>query len=91
MSRAWAGGSTRRWRKLRAAVLMRDAWICQLCYLAIDPRLRPPHPKSATVHHIDGKAFGDNPHRLVAAHRDCNQEIGDPNATDPRPQPRTEW
>lgn len=30
MSRAWAGGSTRAWRRVRALVLERDHWVCQL-------------------------------------------------------------
>lgn len=30
MSRSWAGGSTRAWRRLRAFVLERDGFRCQL-------------------------------------------------------------
>jgi hypothetical protein len=30
MSRSWAGGSTRRWRKLRESVLNRDGHLCQV-------------------------------------------------------------
>lgn len=30
MSRAWSGGSTRRWRRIRRAVLERDRYCCQV-------------------------------------------------------------
>jgi hypothetical protein len=30
MSRAWSGGSTRAWRRLRLFVLNRDGWACQV-------------------------------------------------------------
>lgn len=30
MSRAWASGSDRRWRTVRARVLQRDGWTCQV-------------------------------------------------------------
>lgn len=30
MSTGWAGGSTRAWRRLRAFVLERDGWRCQV-------------------------------------------------------------
>lgn len=30
MSRAWAGGSSRKWRKLRETVLARDGYLCQV-------------------------------------------------------------
>jgi 5-methylcytosine-specific restriction endonuclease McrA len=92
MSKAWAKGSTRAWRRTRLAVLNRDGWICQLCHQRIDPRLRPPNPRSASVHHLDGKVYGDDPTRLVAAHRLCNLAAGDPTAApDPAPRPMTRW
>jgi 5-methylcytosine-specific restriction endonuclease McrA len=77
MSRGWAGGSTRAWRKLRLYVLARDRWRCQLLeddgqpcgrqlYQGhLDPRHR------ATVEHLDPLAEGHpllaDPSRLVAA------------------------
>ncbi|WP_435582904.1 HNH endonuclease [Amycolatopsis thermoflava] len=92
MSESWAGGSTRRWRKIRLAVLNRDRWICQLCEQPIDPNIRHPHPMSAHVHHPQGKINGDDPDQLVAAHRICNLRAGDPNAKpDPEPRPMTRW
>jgi 5-methylcytosine-specific restriction endonuclease McrA len=92
MSNAWAKGSTTRWRKLRLLVLNRDGWVCQLCGHRIDPRVRHPHPRSAHVHHTKGKAYGDDPEHLQAAHRECNLAAGDPTAApDPAPRPMTKW
>ncbi|GAB3154215.1 hypothetical protein GCM10027258_57760 [Amycolatopsis stemonae] len=92
MSHAWARGSTRQWRRLRRAVLDRDQWICQLCGKPINPQLRNPDPMSAQVHHAQGKAYGDDPAQLQAAHRLCNQQAGDPTrAPDPAPRPMTRW
>lgn len=92
MSRAWAKGSTRRWRTLRRWVLDRDRWICQLCSEPIDPTVPHPEPDSAQVHHTRGKAYGDDPRYLQAAHRRCNLDAGDPTAApDPTPRPMTLW
>lgn len=92
MSEQWSGGSTRAWRKLRRAVLDRDRWTCRLCGGRIDPALRHPDPRSAQVHHTKGKAYGDDPRHLVAAHRQCNLDAGDPTATaDPEPRSMTRW
>ncbi|MEV6879122.1 hypothetical protein [Amycolatopsis sp. NPDC051128] len=92
MSAGWTNGSTRRWRGIRAYVLDRDRWVCQLCHEPIERRHRHPHPRSAQVHHLDGKRHGDNPERCVAAHRQCNLDAGEPApAPDPEPRPLTEW
>lgn len=89
MSRSWSSGSTRRWRKLRAAVLARDGGRCRLalpgvCAGAADQ-----------VHHTRGKRHGDDPAHLIAACGPCNRAIGDPSTArrtpDPKPQPRTRW
>lgn len=86
MSRAWAGGSTRRWRRTRAMVLQRDSWECQL-------RLDGCTTVADQVHHTHGRALtGDDPQHLVAACRACNLRVGDPQRTpDPAPRPRTRW
>jgi len=86
MSRAWAKGSTRAWRRTRALVLRRDGWECQL--------RRPGCTALAThVHHVHGRTTtGDDPTHLVAACAHCNLSIGDPTRTpDPAPRPRTRW
>ena len=90
----WTNGSTRAYRKARAYVLERDRWTCQLCGQAISRNLKFPNPKSATAHHLKGKAHGDNPNDMIAAHLDCNQGAGAPalRATpDPEPTPTTRW
>lgn len=78
----WDRGSTRRWRKIRLYVLNRDNWICQLCDdgQPMDPNAHPRHPKAPQVHHLDGKKHGDDPTRCVAAHRECNLDLGEPDA-----------
>ncbi|MEU8636778.1 hypothetical protein AB0C38_31795 [Amycolatopsis sp. NPDC048633] len=92
MSISWRGGSTRRWRKLRAYVLDRDRWVCQLCNQPIDPKVKHPDPESAHVHHLDGKVYGDDLDRMVAVHRRCNLAAGDPTRTaDPEPKRVTAW
>lgn len=99
MSKGWQGGSTRRWRKLRAYILRRDGHTCRM----------PTHPEvqalaqqrrinltkicttTAThAHHLDGVKAGliCPPNRLVAACASCNWAIGDPTdqtATPSRP------
>ena len=83
-SKAWAGGSTRAWRTIRAAVLNRDGHRCQL-------RLDVCTVTATCVHHTLGKALGDDPAHLVAACEPCNQAVGDPRRHDPAPRPRTRW
>jgi 5-methylcytosine-specific restriction endonuclease McrA len=84
--RSWEGGSTRAWRKLRAAILERDNEQCQL-------RIEGVCTGHAThVHHTLGKTVtGDDPRYLVAACADCNLKTGEPGKHDPQPQPRTRW
>lgn len=92
MSNAWAGGSTRRWRRTRTRVANRGRWVCQLCGQPISPHLRDPHPRSLAIHHTMGKAHGDDERYLVATHRACNLAAGDPTAApDPQAQPMTKW
>jgi 5-methylcytosine-specific restriction endonuclease McrA len=61
-------GSTRQWRKLRAAVLARDKGICHLCGRA----------GARTVDHLVPRAHGgsDDYWNLAAAHGTCNTERG---------------
>lgn len=79
MSEAWRGGSTRRWRKLRAAILVRDGEICRVGPERAERGARDVCTYRATqVHHLDGKAAGDDPARLVASCAPCNLAEGDP-------------
>jgi 5-methylcytosine-specific restriction endonuclease McrA len=73
MASAWTNGSTRQWRRIRAAVLARDNHICQV-------RIRGVCTGVATcVHHTLGRAVtGDDPRFLVASCRSCNLRIGEP-------------
>jgi 5-methylcytosine-specific restriction endonuclease McrA len=92
----WEGGSTRAWRKIRAYVLRRDQYRCQLRIAGICK------VRANCVHHLDGKALGDDPARCVASCTPCNLHVGDPNrardpqthaitARDPEPKQRTAW
>lgn len=87
-TKGWAGGSTRAWRTLRAAVLARDKGMCQLKIVGVCvQRSDPMH-----VHHTLGKARGDDPRYLVAACAPCNLHVGDPmRAADPPAVPVTKW
>lgn len=86
MSRAWKRGSTRAWRRTRAAVLARDGHTCRLQLAGCTGR-------AVHVHHVHGRAVtGDDPAYLVAACASCNLSVGEPSRhADPAPTPRTEW
>jgi hypothetical protein len=83
----WEKGSTRNWRRVRALVLLRDNWVCQLKL----PRVCVGN--ATHVHHTAGRAVtGDDPAWLVAACAPCNLAIGDPTKlNDPPNQAITRW
>ena len=85
MSRAWATGSTRRWRTIRAYVLQRDQYRCQLKLDGCTTRANEAH------HTLGREVIGDKPDDLVAACSNCNKKTGDPRSHDPKPRPRTQW
>lgn len=97
MSDAWAGGSTRAWRKLRAHVLMRDGHLCQIPEHPETPdhlraKLRRDCTKTAThVHHLDGREAGliVPPTRLTSSCESCNLTLGDPTRFSPTDGART--
>lgn len=95
MSKAWEGGSTRAWRKVRARVLSRDGYLCQLRIprvCTVDAPLVGGH-----VHHLHGKdaclgCAADNPGHLTAACKACNLHVGDPSTSvDPPNRGVTKW
>ncbi len=86
MSRSWAKGSTTRWRRVRAEVLVRDRGRCRL-------RIEGVCTGAATcVHHVAGRdATGDDPAYLVASCQPCNLTTGDPTNRDPPHRAMTTW
>jgi 5-methylcytosine-specific restriction endonuclease McrA len=89
MSKAWAAGSSTRWRKLRARILADNTRTNQgLCQL----RLRGCTGQANVVHHIYGRAItGDDPAHLQAVCRHCNLKAGDPTTNHPMPRRVTRW
>ena len=90
MSRSWKQGSSRRWRKLRAAILYANVLETGgACQVAI-PKVCT--GQADTVHHVKGKAVtGDDPRYLVAACTACNRKLGNPANVSPRPRKITRW
>ena len=88
MSKAWAGGSTRAWRRYRRTILNRDAHQCRL-------QLPGCRTIATEVHHLDGVRAGlmpTNSERCIAACQPCNGKAGDPTTTSPPPAPpSTNW
>ena len=91
MSKGWAGGSTRRYRKLRAYVLRRDGHTCQMPTNAEVQALARKRginlAKVCTIaakhmHHLDGVAAGKvcPPGRAIASCPECNYAIGEVTA-----------
>lgn len=86
MSRSWRAGSTRAWRIIRAQVLARDGYLCQLKIDGICTT------RATCVHHTLGRSItGDDPRYLTASCDPCNLHVGDPTKHDPQPTPRTRW
>lgn len=97
MSRGWKGGSTRRWRRIRRAVLERDGCRCRAHDDGWCDQAQGEHtctgradlsgPHAGHAHHTLGRAItGDDPRHIVAACEPCNLHIGEPTvatATDP--------
>lgn len=84
MSTTWSKGSTRAWRRVRAAVLLRDGYTCRL-------RLPGCTGRAEHAHHTLGRAVtGDDPAHLVAACAHCNLAVGQPSP-DPAPRAVTQW
>jgi 5-methylcytosine-specific restriction endonuclease McrA len=84
MSKAWAKGSTRAWRKTRLRILARDGWLCQIKGPTCTTR-------ATQVHHVLGKGVSERDEHLLSACQPCNNAIGSPVGRDPEPTPRTRW
>jgi hypothetical protein len=88
MSRAWQGGSSREWRRIRREVLARDRARKWLCRAHDDGWCRRagagPHDCErfmTQVHHVRGRLVtGDDVRYLVGSCPPCNYAIGDPQA-----------
>lgn len=95
MSKSWKGGSTRAWRRVRAAVLARDGNRCRahddgLCAQA---QAHVCTGRFEEAHHTKGRAAtGDDPRYVVASCTACNKAIGDPTEQADRPiEGVTKW
>lgn len=83
MSALTPKGSTREWRRLRAAVLERDGYVCHWC-----------HGPANTVDHLIPRVRGgsDDETNLAAACVACNSRRGQAEAQQPRnAAPSREW
>lgn len=95
MSEGWAGGSSRRWRRIRRIVLARDGYRCQLQLLGVCLIAAP--LVGGHAHHMHGKAkcpgcAADMLSHLQAACAPCNLKTGEPQVRgDPPCQPMTRW
>lgn len=48
--------------------------------------------KATVVHHTLGfEVTGEDPRYMVASCAECNQRIGDPRRSDPKPKVRRQW
>ena len=89
MSHAWKGGSTRRWRQVRALVLANNqATNAGRCTLTIQGVCTG---QATQVHHVLGKANGDDPRYLTAVCGECNRHVGDPNRWNPPHKRISKW
>lgn len=91
MSKCWPNGSSRKWRKTRADVLLNNHMFNQgLCGLQIPGTCTG---LADTVHHTYGRCLtGDDPRYLMATCTACNLKVGDPmKGVDPPSNPHTRW
>jgi hypothetical protein len=87
MSKAWAAGSVPGWRRLRAVVLQRDDYTCQI-------KIRGCTIRANTVDHILGVEVSGvicDPKYLRAASAHCNYSRGKQDISDPPHVAVTVW
>lgn len=87
---AWAGGSTRGWRRTRARVLAENQRTNHgRCVVQVPGVCTS---TATCVHHVLGRGVtGDDPRYLVAACKDCNGHVGKPSTNTPKPRKITRW
>lgn len=88
-SKNWQKGSSRSWRRIRAFVLARDSYRCQIrgpgCLVWAPLRPHGGIPAGHAHHTRSRSEVGDDPRFIVAACRTCNIGRGDPSEHDPVP------
>ncbi len=92
MSEEWSGGSSTRWRKLRAVVLKRDRYRCRVGLPGCT--LRAPLEGGHVDHIIPLSQSGDkwDPANCRASCASCNLKRGKVfEGTDPEPAPISNW
>lgn len=82
MSGGWRSGGSRRWRRIRAAVLLANldetGGVCRVGVRDVCTGM------AQTAHHTLGRAVtGDDPAHLIAACTACNAHIGEPAKHNP--------
>jgi hypothetical protein len=90
MSRAWRGGSTSRWRKVRAQILAENlAATGGACQAAVPGVCTG---QQEQVHHVLGRAVsGDDRRYLMPVCAACNRAIGEPGKRLPQHKTVTKW
>lgn len=83
MSSSWEGGSTTRWRRIRAQILARDRYMCRIAFPGTwttrTGEVRRCLGRADCVHHTKGRTVtGDDPEHMIAACTPCNLRVGDP-------------
>lgn len=58
----------------RTEIFARDGWICQLCGEPVDPTVKAPDRRSASIDHVVPLSLGgdDTPANVQLAHFGCN-------------------
>jgi 5-methylcytosine-specific restriction endonuclease McrA len=87
------GRKGRPYERIRRRVLARSS-VCVICGEQIDPALRWPDPRSASLEHLTPLSLGGaplDPDNLGAAHLSCNCSRGDGRSRAARPTTSRDW
>jgi hypothetical protein len=90
MSKAWAGGTTSAWRRIRRRVLdenrRTNAGACTVQLPGVCTG------RAEQVHHTLGRGVtGDDPRYLAAVCKACNWAVGEPRRSSPPHKRVTSW